>query len=118
MAKKREASPKKAKTAPRASSKSSKPGSASATAGTLFEDSKRSAKPAASQTRTLTLESIGDTAGHIWQVLSEQGVQTLAGVKKAVDASDDQVMLALGWLAREDIVAFDNSGRTVRISLT
>jgi hypothetical protein len=38
-------------------------------------------------------------------------------LKKSVDAPADLVLLALGWLAREDKVEIDASGRTPTVSL-
>ncbi|MCC6493393.1 MAG: winged helix-turn-helix domain-containing protein [Pirellulales bacterium] len=60
---------------------------------------------------------IGQAAGEVWRVLSERGGQTLAGLKKSLDASDDLVLLGIGWLAREDKLAFETNGRTVTVSL-
>ena len=42
---------------------------------------------------------------------------TLTAVKKAIDAPADLVLLALGWLAREDKLAIDASGKSATISL-
>lgn len=67
--------------------------------------------------RGLSDEMIGHAAGDVWRVLSERGSQTLAGLKKSVDASDDVVLMAVGWLAREGKLAFETSGRAVTVSL-
>ena len=62
--------------------------------------------------------AIGHAAGDVWGFLSNaDGGQTVAAVKKAVGAPPDLVAAALGWLAREDKLTFDTSGRTVKISL-
>ena len=61
--------------------------------------------------------AIGHAAGEIWGLLSSNGAQTLAAIKKSVDAPSDVVLAAIGWLAREDKLDFTTSGRTVRISL-
>jgi hypothetical protein len=60
---------------------------------------------------------IGNVAGEIWGLLTNDGEQTLAGIKKSVDAPADIVLAAIGWLAREDKLEFATSGRTVKISL-
>lgn len=65
----------------------------------------------------LTNPEIGVTAGHVWQALADGGEQTVAALKKAVEAPGDIVMAAVGWLAREEKLHFDTSGRSVKISL-
>lgn len=52
---------------------------------------------------------IGQTAGAVWSTLAEQGPLSTAKLIKAVGAPRDLVMQALGWLAREDKIAIDNS---------
>jgi hypothetical protein len=60
---------------------------------------------------------IGHVAGEIWGLLSTNGDQTLAAIKKSVDAPADVVLAGIGWLAREDKLDFATSGRNVKISL-
>jgi hypothetical protein len=60
---------------------------------------------------------IGNAAGEVWALLSNNGEQTLAAIKKSVDAPSDIVLAAVGWLAREDKIEFATTGRTVKISL-
>jgi hypothetical protein len=77
-------------------------------------------KPAASPTaanRTLAQDEIGSVAGMVWHTLSERGDQSVAALKKAVDAPGDLVMAAIGWLAREGKLNFDSGNRTLKISL-
>jgi hypothetical protein len=60
---------------------------------------------------------IGNVAGEVWGLLCNNGEQTLAAVKKSVDAPPELVLAAIGWLAREDKLEFTTTGRTVKISL-
>ncbi len=60
---------------------------------------------------------IGHAAGEVWGLLSTNGPQTVAAIKKSVDAPPDVVLAGIGWLAREDKLEFETSGRTVKISL-
>ena len=60
---------------------------------------------------------IGEVAGAVWQVLSENGPLSMAKLVKAVDEPRDTVILALGWLAREDKVGIDEDGRNRTVSL-
>jgi hypothetical protein len=73
--------------------------------------------PAAAAKRALTSEEIGHVAGDVWRALSDGGEQSVAALKKAVDAPDELVLAALGWLAREEKLAFDGNGKSVTVSL-
>ena len=74
-------------------------------------------KPAPKGQREISPIEIGHAAGEIWALLSSDGEQTLATLKKSVDAPAEIVLAAIGWLAREDKLEFTTSGRTVKISL-
>jgi hypothetical protein len=117
VAKKQEVSSKKTKSAPRAATKPSKTGNAQVAGGDMTEDNKHTTSLEAPTQRGLSTEMIGATAGEIWRILSERGGQTLAGLKKSLDAPDDQVLLGVGWLAREDKLDFETNGRTVTVTL-
>ena len=64
---------------------------------------------------------IGDTAGDVWRILSEEGPMSLAKLvklAKALGESRDTVMQALGWLAREDKIWIEEAkGRGRMVSL-
>ncbi len=60
---------------------------------------------------------IGETAGAVWKVLSENGPMNQAKLIKALDEPRDLVMQAIGWLAREDKLVFTENGRTRTIGL-
>jgi hypothetical protein len=45
---------------------------------------------------------IGETAGKIWQALSDEGPHTVVQLKKKLKVSNELLFFALGWLARED----------------
>ena len=49
---------------------------------------------------------IGENAGLIWNAL-QGGTLTLKALKKATKLKNDDLNLALGWLAREGKVAFE-----------
>lgn len=63
------------------------------------------------------LERIGATAGIIWRLLDERGPLSTAQVVKQSGESRDLVMMALGWLAREDKIAIDAESRGRTVSL-
>jgi hypothetical protein len=60
---------------------------------------------------------IGHVAGDVWGFLVRDGAQTIAAIKKSVDAPPDLVLAAIGWLAREDKLEFSTQGRSVKVSL-
>jgi hypothetical protein len=66
---------------------------------------------------SISNEQIGHVAGDVWHSLDKDGGQNLAALKKATGASDELVLAAIGWLAREDKLEFTASGKTVKISL-
>ncbi|MGH7137582.1 MAG: winged helix-turn-helix domain-containing protein [Pirellulales bacterium] len=63
------------------------------------------------------VSQIGETAGVIWHLLDERGPLTMAQLVKQTGEPRDLVMMALGWLAREDKIAIDGEsrGRTVAL---
>ena len=51
---------------------------------------------------------IGESAGLIWNAL-QGGALTTKALKKATKLKNDDLNLALGWLAREGKVAFEEA---------
>ena len=72
----------------------------------------------ATVTQSTSIQQIGVTAGAIWRVLSDSGPTSLARLPKLTDASKDAVLLAIGWLAREDKITIEDRGRVKLVSLT
>jgi predicted transcriptional regulator len=66
---------------------------------------------------TSLVETIGVTAGEIWRVLLEQGELTTTQLAKQVNAPRDQVMQAVGWLAREGKIRYEQRARSKVVSL-
>ncbi|REJ86349.1 MAG: hypothetical protein DWQ34_03870 [Planctomycetota bacterium] len=60
---------------------------------------------------------IGETAGHVWRYLQENGPVTLTRLAKDIDAPRDIVMQGVGWLAREGKVTYYDGARTKRVGL-
>ena len=60
---------------------------------------------------------IGEIAGEIWHCLAENGSMSLAKLVRTIDAPRDMVMQAVGWLAREDKIAIEETsrGRTIEL---
>ncbi len=64
------------------------------------------------------VELIGEAAGDVWHTLEEDGPMSVTKLGKKVAAPRDIVLQAIGWLARENKVAIEESGRTKVISLS
>lgn len=61
---------------------------------------------------------IGQVAGKLWQTLNVEGAQSITALKKSSTASNDLVLAAVGWLAREDKLKFSFAGsQSVKVSL-
>ena len=60
---------------------------------------------------------IGETAGKVWQFLSERGEVTTARLIREVGGPRDLVQRAIGWLAREDKVKFEDNTGAEKVSL-
>ena len=62
-------------------------------------------------------QTVGETAGKVWEALSNGGPQTVAQLKKKVNGNGEVVNFALGWLAREDKIDLVQDKKTVRVQL-
>jgi hypothetical protein len=49
---------------------------------------------------------IGINAGEIWQFLDTNGEKSISEIEKALSMKKNDVLMALGWLAREDKIFF------------
>jgi len=65
----------------------------------------------------MLINQIGETAGHIWHTLDEEGPLSIAALKKQIEAPDAVFYMALGWLAREDKLHIESEGRGYRVQL-
>lgn len=62
-------------------------------------------------------EKMGVNAGKVWAVLNEAGKSDIKDVKKATKLTEKDMYAALGWLAREEKIAFEEDGKEIFISL-
>lgn len=61
---------------------------------------------------------IGVAAGQVWAYLNEHGESSRTQIKKGLGGTDDILLAAaIGWLAREDKLAFIPAGRSFNIAL-
>lgn len=64
------------------------------------------------------IELIGTNAGLIWNALNSGGKMTLKSVKKATKIrTEKDVYAALGWLAKEGKLSFDEENGEMYVSL-
>jgi uncharacterized protein HemY len=63
------------------------------------------------------LAKVGEAAGKVWHALKNDGEMSTAQLKKATGADDKTLWMALGWLAREDKLVFNQAKNTLKISL-
>lgn len=64
----------------------------------------------------MLLEKIGNNAGLVWSVL-ESGELNVKVVKKTTKLSEKDLNLALGWLAREGKIKFNEVEGELFVSL-
>lgn len=62
-------------------------------------------------------EEIGATAGAIWKILHNEGELSLSQLKKHTNAKPPVFDWAIGWLARENKIAFTKQQRSIRVRL-
>ncbi len=60
---------------------------------------------------------IGIVAGEIWHFLDQHGEVDLKDLTKSLDRSPENILMSLGWLAREGHVILIQSQDSYRISL-
>jgi hypothetical protein len=60
---------------------------------------------------------IGAAAGVIWQQLAEHGATPVATLKQRTKLTEPVLLMALGWLAREGKLEFDETKRALRVAL-
>jgi len=60
---------------------------------------------------------IGETAGKVWNVLSEKGDITITQLTKETKEDGFFVAAAIGWLAREDKINVYARGKSKRVTL-
>ena len=66
----------------------------------------------ATATDTSCIDQIGETAGAVWRLLSEDGPLSVSKLSRQLDAPRDLVMQAVGWLAREEKIWIEEESRS------
>lgn len=63
------------------------------------------------------ITEIGIVAGDIWHFLDKYGEVTLSSLIPGIDRPRDNVLMSLGWLAREGHVVVQQIGSDYKINL-
>lgn len=63
-------------------------------------------------------EKIGMNAGRLWNALNENGTKSVKELKKLLKLTDKDIYAAMGWLAREEKLNFDQKEDDLYLSLT
>ena len=63
------------------------------------------------------METIGTTAGQIWQYLDRKGESTLAKMSKELDLDTNFAQMGIGWLAREGKINVEKRGNSTKLRL-
>ena len=63
------------------------------------------------------ITEIGIVAGEIWHYLDQHGDTLLSVLIKGIDKPRDNILMSLGWLAREGHVLLQQEGNEYRVSL-
>ena len=61
--------------------------------------------------------TIGETAGEIWKLLSNEGPLSANAISRRIRAARTTVYMAIGWLAREEKLVFTETKRGLQISI-
>jgi transcription initiation factor IIE alpha subunit len=62
-------------------------------------------------------EAIDNAAGIVWKFLNEKGASSVTKIANETGVNKNDLHRAIGWLAREDKLAFETKGRTETIAL-
>jgi transcription initiation factor IIE alpha subunit len=65
----------------------------------------------------MTTENIGINAGSVWNVLNEKGEMDVKALKKSAKLSEKDLNMALGWLAREGKIEFNETEESLSVHL-
>lgn len=67
--------------------------------------------------KEITMETIGTTAGQIWEYLDRKGESTLAKMSKELDLDTNFAQMGIGWLAREGKINVERRGNSTKLRL-
>jgi len=63
------------------------------------------------------ITEIGIVAGEIWHFLDQHGEVNLSTLVNGIDKPRDNILMSLGWLAREGHVVLQKAGADYKVAL-
>jgi len=63
------------------------------------------------------VDAIGESAGKVWRYLGAQGPRSVSQIQRGTGLSQSQTYLALGGLAREGRLRFEQEGRALLVGV-
>lgn len=60
---------------------------------------------------------VGTIAGKVWKTLSKNGEMTASALVKELKSTNNEVMMALGWLLREDKLKISKAANCTKYGL-
>ncbi|MBN2781281.1 MAG: winged helix-turn-helix domain-containing protein [Candidatus Marinimicrobia bacterium] len=61
--------------------------------------------------------NIGAIAGKIWKTLEKEGAMTVSALVKSTGAANNDVLMGLGWLMREDKLTVTKAANCTKYGL-
>lgn len=61
--------------------------------------------------------TIGETAGKIWQYLEKYGPASVTKITNETGLNKNDIQRGIGWLLKEDKLSIEMNGRTETLSL-
>lgn len=63
------------------------------------------------------MKNIGTIAGKVWKMLNMNGKMTINGLTKKTSEKKDQILMAIGWLLKEDKLDVTKKGNITYYNL-
>ncbi|MCI0369906.1 MAG: winged helix-turn-helix domain-containing protein [candidate division NC10 bacterium] len=63
------------------------------------------------------VDAIGESAGKVWRYLGAQGPRSVSQIQRGTGLSQSLTYFALGWLAREGKLRFEQEGRALLVGV-
>lgn len=60
---------------------------------------------------------VGENSGKIWEALNKNGAMSVKALEETTGVKKDELLLALGWLIKENKVSAKKEGRTEQLYL-
>ncbi|MDL2265375.1 winged helix-turn-helix domain-containing protein [Parabacteroides sp. OttesenSCG-928-G07] len=65
----------------------------------------------------MTENNVGESAGKIWHLLAERDSLSIRKIGEMTSYKESHIFLALGWLARENKIEFEDKHNMLYVAL-